>query len=337
MFEIAFPWALALLFLIPLIWFYDAKIKKYPAIAVPSVKPFLVPIRKRPDWVRICYYAGFALTVAALAGPRWGTERVVAKSQGIDMIFALDVSGSMETVDIPDGIDSRRELAGKLQKGELNTRLAVAKKELIKFAAGRPDDRIGLIVFGTDPYSVVPPTLDHAWLTGQMERLKAGMAGNSTGIAAPIASGIRRLKNSPAPRRVMVLFTDGRNNVNSVLSPEQTAELAGKHRIAVHTVGIGGGKMILHGGQVLKEIPENSFDEELLKQIASRSGGRYFHAADAEGMRHVMADIDKLEKTGFRQPKWMEYKEFGPKIALAALVLLMLGFAAENLWKLRIP
>ncbi len=340
MFELAYPWVLLLWLLLPGLWYFDRHFRKVPVIRVSGVRPFRIVGRRKFDWVRTFYFLGLVLLIAALARSRFGDEKVVIRAKGIDIILALDLSGSMAAIDVPRNIRDAGTLTKKLASGEIGDRLTVAKKELIKFVQGRPNDRIGLIGFGPMACSFVPPTLDHGWLIAQLDRLKPGIIGDMTGIAAPIASGIRRLKDSPAPRRVMVLFTDGKNNVDNAVTPQQAAELGKTANVAIHTVGIGSGNAyaeVQAFGQHSFQPISGSFDEAMLKEIAAKSGGQYFHAADAEGMKRVMDEINTLETTNFEQPKYVEYRENGPALAVAALCFLMLAFLLEHTWKLRIP
>ncbi len=340
MFELAYPWALALFaMLLPLIWYY-ARFRKYPSITVPSATPFATVGRRRislPNW---CYFAAAAVLVVALARPRFGDEKVVIRSQGIDMILALDLSGSMATIDVPPDVRDTRTLQEGLTNGRIKNRLEVAKEELRKFVQGRPNDRIGLIGFAPMAYSIVPPTLDHGWLIGQLDRLQPGLIGDQTGLAAPLASGIHRLKNSAAPRRVLVLFTDGRNNVDNRLTPQQAAELGKESGVTIHTVGIGSDNAYIpvdtFVGRRFQPVADE-FDEEMLRTIAGNSGGQYFHANDADGMKRVMDEINQLETTSFEQPKFIEYREIAPDLALLAVALLACGFLAESTWKLQLP
>lgn len=339
MFEFAYPWVLLLFLLMPLWYWYDCR-KKSPVIAVGSVRPFRAAGRRKFNWIRLFYGIGLCLLILALARPRFGDEKVVIRAKGIDIILALDLSGSMAAIDVPKDITDSKTLVRKIQSGELGNRLTVACKELERFVNGRPNDRIGLIGFGPMAYSFVPPTLDHGWLTGQLERLKPGIIGDMTGIAAPLASGIHRLKNSPAPRRVIVLFTDGQNNVENAITPQQTAELGKAENVTIHTVGIGSNNAFVpvnQFGRTSFHPVADSFDEAMLKAIAANSGGQYFHAEDADGLRRVMDDINRLETTSFEQPKYVEYRENGPAFALAALAFLFLGFFLEHTWKLRVP
>ena len=140
---------------------------------------------------------------------------------------------------------------------------------------------------------------------------------------------------------MLVLFTDGRNNVEDRLTPEQTAELGRESGVTVHTVGIGSRHALYGGrdafGRTVYQPVANDFDEPALKAIAAASGGHYFHAADADGMARVMKEINQLETTSFEQPKRVEYREQGPRLALLALALILLGWGLGRTWKLRLP
>ncbi len=338
MISFAYPWVLTLLVLIPLLYLYLLRFKRRPTVTVPSLRIFsrLGGRRYRLPTAEYFYLAAALVLIVALARPRLGDERVLIRAQGIDLILALDLSGSMAAIDVPRNITTVRELERGLTDGRVKDRLGVAKEELQKFVEGRPNDRIGLIGFGPLAYNVAPPTLDHAWLLAQLERLEPGIIGDATGIAAPLASGIHRLKSSPAPRRVLVLFTDGKNNVDNRITPQQVAELAKATDVIIHTVGVGSDNAVV--AQNGRFYPTgDSFDEPLLREIAAKSGGTYFHAADAEGMHRVMQEINQLEKTTFEQPKYVEYREYAPLLAVLTLGLLLLGLVWESTLGLRLP
>ena len=240
MMEFAYPWVLLLLLLVPLLFAYELFWKKRPSLVVSTVRPFgAVVAKRRPTFRLVAMMLGLAVLIVALARPRYGDEKVLIRSQGIDIVLALDMSGSMEAYDVPRNINDARTLIAAVKNKEVENRIEVAKKEIRRFIEQRPNDRIGLIGFADQAYSFAPPTLDHAWLLAHLEQLEPGMIGQQTGIAAPLASGVNRLKKSDAPRRVLVLFTDGRNNVDNRLTPEQAAALGKEFDVVIHTVGIG--------------------------------------------------------------------------------------------------
>ncbi len=338
MMTFAYPWALFLFAVILLAYFYLLYWKKRPSFQVPSTLEFAkVGAKKRKIPLAECLYliAG-ALLVVAIARPRQGEDKVMVRSQGIDIILAIDLSGSMSAIDVPSGITTAGELRDAIQKGTVKNRLETAKDQLKKFVDGRPNDRIGLIGFGPMAYNAAPPTLDHSWLIFNLDQFKPGILGDATGIAAPLASGVHRLKSSAAPRRVIVLFTDGKNNIDNRITPEQVAELAKEANVIIHTVGIGSANAVMEENGRFYPMPDN-FDEPLLRKIAEVSGGSYFQAADTDGFAKVMQEINQLEKTSFEQPKYIEYREFAPLFAGLALLFLLLGFIYDHTRGLSLP
>lgn len=341
----AYPWMLAGIVPALLIWYYWAYRKAQPGVKIPDAGYAGAGSDRRqrlvPRLPALLYGLALLILVGALARPRIGDEKLLVRSQGIDMIMVLDLSGSMRAVDVPRYITTEKALSDALASGKLKNRLEEAKTELAKFIAERPNDRIGLIGFAEYGFNLAPPTLDHDWLIQSLDQLKPGIIGDSTGIASPVASAIRRLAESPAPRRVLVLFTDGSNNVAHRLTPLQTAELAKEKNVVIYTVGIGSGNAFIPQEDMfgrMQYMPyRDEFDEKLLKEMAAKADGRYFHAADAEGMSEVMNEINRLEKTNFEQPKYVEYREFAPALAGIAVVLLLLGLLCENTRDLVLP
>ena len=338
MFEFAMPWALAGVLLLPLLWYYLARIKKNPSVVIPSTAVFKRAAGKRralgaANWL---YLGACLLLIAALARPRSGDEKLIVRSKGIDIVLALDMSDSMRAIDVPEHITSSEAFTAGLNNGTLRNRLETAKEEIRKFILARPNDRIGLIGFADLAYSFSPPTLDHSWLLERLKSLEPGQLGSATGIASAISSGTRRLKNSDAPRRVLVLFTDGANTVENRLTPEQSANVAKEFNCIVHTVGIGSGNAYIQTGYGFQKA-QADFDKKLLDSIAGITGGTCFLAADGEGMKKVMQEINALEKTNIEQPRYTEYKEYAPWLGAAAALLLLCGFAWENIFRVRLP
>ena len=341
MFEFASAWVLFFLLLLPLFYMLERFWRKRPSVVVSQTAPFAAAGRKRfnptfPEWCRLL---AAALLIVALARPRTGDEKVIVRAQGIDIVLALDMSGSMRAYDVPQNITDGRKLLSAIERKEIRNRIDVAKEEIRRFIEQRPNDRIGLLGFADLAYSFAPPTLDHTWLLTQLDRLEPGMIGDATGIAAPIGSAVSRLKNSAAPRRVLVLFTDGTNTAVNRLTPEQAAKLAKDFNIIIHTVGIGSSNAyVLDTTFGSRFIPAgDNFDEKLLRSIAAITGGSCFKANDAKALRNVMQEISKLEKTTVEQPRYVEYREYAPTMALVIAALLLLSFIADNTWKMRLP
>jgi Ca-activated chloride channel family protein len=344
MFSFAYPWLLLLFLpfagLLVYIWR-----RPLPTLKISTIRSFKASggSRLRPAVIvpRIIFSLALAVLILALARPRYGDEKVIMRALGIDIMLALDVSGSMEVIDVPSDIKSHNELINSIKSGKVSRRIDVAKEEIGKFIDKRLNDRIGLIAFADLPYNVSPPTLDHAWLIQNMKRLEPGSIGNRTGIAGPVASAVQRLKDSESKRRVIVLFTDGSNNVEARLTPRQAAELAAQFDVVVYTVGIGSNSAyILQRDNFFGDrfVPiRDDFDEALLKDMAKISGGKYYHASDAEGLEKAMEEINKLEKTSIEQPRHIEYSEFGPQLAIAALILLLTGILLDRTIFLKVP
>lgn len=190
------------------------------------------------------------------------------------------------------------------------------------------------------PYMACPPTLDHAWLIANLDNLDAGVIGDMTNIAGPMASAVQRLKDSEAKRKIIVLFTDGSNNVDAKVTPRQAAKLANTFDITVYTVGIGSGFSVIpqetFAGRTFVPV-QNDFDEPLLKDIASTSRGKYYRAEDSESMAAAMKEIDALEKTSFEQQTIVNWRELAPGFIVGALFCMLLAFLLENSVMKRIP
>lgn len=339
MFDFQYPWMFLTLTVIPFMaWFF--MVRRRPSVVIPTVAPARRIARKRRLTLpEICVLLALLLLSVALARPRRALGSEVIRAQGLDIVVAIDLSGSMQAIDRPRDMNNDRFISA-LNSGKMPNRLAVAKQEIRRFIESRPNDRIGLIGFADLAYSFVPPTLDHALLLERLDSLELGEIGEQTGIASPIGTAVARLKNSTAPRRIMLLFTDGANTARNQLTPQRAAELAKQFNVIIHTVGIGGNDAFAIVPTVAgaRLVPmEGSYDSELLHQLAKITGGTAFHAADKAGMEQVMKEINALEKTNITQPRPVHYREFAPWTALAALAVLLFGLIAEYSWKMRLP
>ncbi len=336
------PWNLTIIILFLILFIYVYK-RRLPTLKIPWIKPFAVKSKKRSKRIYFIpiylYFLAFIFFIIALARPQMGMEELKQRADGIDIILALDLSGSMKAIDIPRNA-TQHSVSSDLRTGKIGERITIAKNEIRKFILKRSNDRIGLIVFAPLPYVACPPTLDHSWLLAHLDNVDAGVIGDATGIAAPLASAVSRLKDSDSKRRVVVLFTDGSNNVDARISPQQAAKIAKTFDIIIYTVGIGSNNAyVLHDGPFGSQfVPlKGQFDEGLLKKIAKTTGGKYYKAADSVGLQKVMGQIDKLEKTSIETPKFIDYREIGPLLAMIGLGILLLGFILENTLFIRIP
>ena len=342
-FHLQFPWALVLLIpLALLIWRQLAK--REPALQIPSLAQIPAGKLKRLSPARIIPAAFYAvagmLMIIALAGPRFDAGEIRQKSEGIDIMIAIDLSDSMSAYDPAKNLRTDSEIRRAHEAGETLRRLDTCKEEIKQFIKARPNDRIGLIAFADLPYALCPPTLDHAWLLKQIDALELHTIGEGTGLAAPIISVVDRTKDSDAERKVMVLFTDGSNTVQNKVTPEQAAKIANDYKLTVHTVGIGSRRSYIEQrgffGKQLMAYP-NAFDEALLKKIAETTGGNYYAADDREAMRAALDAIDKLEKTPEELPRIALYDEKADDFAGYALAALLIGFLLSRSVFLRFP
>jgi Ca-activated chloride channel family protein len=265
-------------------------------------------------------FAALALVLAsvALARPQQGTLRQDVTTRGVDIVVALDVSGSMAAEDF-----------------QPRNRLEVAKDVVTEFVKRRRSDRIGLVVFAGKSLTQSPPTTDAAVLLRQLEAVRLEMLPDGTAIGSGLATSLARLRRSNATSRVIVLVTDGANNAGEI-DPATAADLAKALEVRVYPILVGrGGKVPIpmpvqdpFTGQVTKRTMsvEVEVDEGLLARIAERTGGEFFRAADPESLRTIFARIDRLEKSEIKLAAYRRYRElFSPVLAGAAALLAAAG------------
>ncbi len=265
---------------------------------------------------------GLLLFVIGLARPQLVDRQRVVEREGIDIMLVLDTSGSMEAEDFTLG-------------GRTASRLTVAKEVVAQFIQGRPDDRIGLVVFGEEAFTQVPLTLDHNALIDFLRQVEIGMAGNKqTAIGDAIAVGGRRLKELASESRVMILLTDGRNNAGMV-EPLSAAEASRSLGIRIHTIGVGSkgrrGLLGLFAGR------SNDLDEQTLRTIAETTDAQYFRATDTRGLQQVYATIDQLEKTTAEAKEFVHRDEVYKPWVWSGLCLMLLHLLLGETVLRRLP
>lgn len=252
-----------------------------------------------------------AFILAALARPQSTSTDENIKTYGVDMVLSMDVSSSMLAQDFkPDRLEAAKEVASK-------------------FIENRPNDRMGLVIFGGESFTQVPITTDHKIVQGQLAKIKNGFIADGTAIGMGIGTAVNRLKDSPAKSKVIILMTDGVNN-SGLIDPITAAETAIQYNVKVYAIGIG-----TQGEAYMPAylLPDGSFeydympveiDEELLKEIASSTGGKYYRATDRKSLEAIYAEIDALEKTEIESSQTIRVKElFYPFAGLAILFLFM--------------
>jgi Ca-activated chloride channel family protein len=262
--------------------------------------------------------AGLLLMVLALARPRVAHKEVVVESQGLDILVAIDTSGSMRQEDMPTG----RGLASRLE---------TAKAVAGQFIRGRPYDRVGVVVFGEEAFTHVPLTLDHDTLISVLDTVDIGIAGSrGTAVGTAIAVCAKRMKALEAPERIVVLLTDGRSNAGR-LAPEEAAQAAKALGIRVYTIGVGG------GGGALADWMGDGIDEPMMKEVAAITGAQYFRASSMRGLQAVYSRIDELEKSPAKVKEFVDYEELYDRFLVPGMVLLGLSTVLGATWLRRAP
>lgn len=254
----------------------------------------------------------FVLLVVALARPRTSQESTKTKAtEGIDIMMAVDVSTSMKAEDLrPNRLEATKEVASS-------------------FVKKQPNDRIGLVVYAGESYTQTPLTSDHKIVLNSLKDLKFGLIEDLTAIGMGLATSVSRLKDSKAKSKVIILLTDGDNNTGEI-DPITAAKLAAQFNIRCYTIGVGTKgnarypvKNPFFGTTQYQMIPV-TIDEDLLKEIAELTGGRYFRATDNKKLEQIYKEIGELETTKLQELKFYTYDEKFTTFALWALGLFML-------------
>ena len=253
--------------------------------------------------------SALCLIIIAIARPRSSSQVEKVDTEGIDIMFAMDVSTSMLARDFePD-------------------RLSAAKDIAIEFIAQRPSDRMGIVVFAGESYTQCPLTTDRATLINLMKDVQTDLIEDGTAIGNGLATAVARLKDSDAKSRVVILLTDGVNNMGEI-DPGMATEIAKTYGIRVYTIGVGANGTAPYPVQTpwgieLRNLPVE-IDEALLKNIAEGTGGRYFRATDNTKLSEIYAEIGQMEKTRTTVDSFPVYKDLFKNYALAALACLLL-------------
>lgn len=330
-FQFYSPYYLLLWLLVMPLFLFDVRKLRFLQFPASSVQVFSktkkgirAPLEFVPPLLR---FIAMTLLVVAIARPQWGNKFTEIDSEGIDMILALDASGSMVAEDFQ--LD-----------GQPNNRLEVVKSVVSNFIDGRHYDRIGMVVFGTQAYTQCPLTLDYGVLKNYLEMLEIGIAGDNTAIGNAIATGVKRLQKSKAKSRVLVLLTDGENTAGEI-SPLKAAELAGEAGIKIYTIAVGKNGMVpvpvkTYFG-VRRVMQEVSIDEGLLRQIASETGGEFFQATDTDALKKIYETIDKLEKTEVKVNQFTEFQEMYLTFLIPAVFLFLAAWVLQKTVFMRIP
>ena len=268
-----------------------------------------------------------SLLVLSLARPQEGYKSTEILSVGVDIMLALDTSGSMQALDFIK--DEKRD-----------TRLAMVKDVVSQFIDNRPNDRMGMVVFGSEAYTQCPLTLDQGILKSFLSKLDIGMAGDSTAIASAIGIAVKRLKDLESKSKLIILLTDGQNNAGS-LPPLQAAQTAKAFGIKIHTIAVGThGKAPFLVNSIFGQryvYQQVDIDEDTLKKISDLTGGQYFRATDLESLKTIYKQIDEMEKSEVKVIDHSEYTELFHYFLIPGLLILLLEILLSNTVLRRIP
>lgn len=313
-----------LLLIIPaIIAWYIWKNKTYTAeLKVSSLNGFDGVKKSLKQYFRhssiVLRLLALALLIVVLARPQSRSSWKDVKTEGIDILMSLDISGSM------------------LAKDFKPNRLEAAKEVAVDFIDSRPNDRIGLVIFSGESFTQCPLTTDHAVIKNLFSDIQTGMVKDGTAIGNGLATAVSRVKDSKAKSKVVILLTDGVNNQGSV-APLTAAEIAKAFGVRVYTIGVG------TMGKALAPVamyPDGSYqfgyvdvniDEKTLREISDMTGGKYFRATDNKKLKEIYKEIDRLEKTIFEEKNFTNKAEHFLPFAISAAVFLLIEFLLKNI------
>ena len=318
MLEWVWPWMTVLL---PLPWLLRALLRPAVGLSHAIRVPFFeeigalsaegAPLARWPQATALLAAAAWLALLLAAARPMWIGEPIALPVTGRDLMLAIDISGSMREEDMLVG-------------NAYHPRLDAVKTVVADFLEARRGDRVGLILFGERSYLQTPLTFDRQTVGIQLDEALAGFAGNATAIGDAIGLSIRTLRKRPAESRVLILLTDGANTAGS--DPSEAAGIAREAGIRIHTIGVGADRKLERGffGSVREVNPSRDLDEDLLREIADTTGGRFFRARDPEAMAAVYEEINQLEpvpeEKTFRPQKSLFHWPLAIALGLALLI-----------------
>ena len=273
-------------------------------------------------------YGALCLIILALARPQWGTREISIRTEGINILLAVDLSESMAALDFKKG-------------GKIIDRLDAARGVIRDFIAKRTGDRIGLVVFGSEAYTQLPLTRDYDTISDMLGRLEIGAAGKSTAIGDAIGISLKRLEDIEGKSNIIILLTDGRSN-SGTITPEAAVEIATQKGVKIYTVGIGGEgrapfRVTVPGFGERYRYQQVDMDEDTLRNIAEKTAGLYFRAENIQGLEKIYETIDALEKTEAVVKVYDNYRDLYAYGLLPAFGLLGLWVLLVHTRFLRVP
>jgi Ca-activated chloride channel homolog len=320
-FEFANPEYLYLLAALPLLglWYWYRHRSDNPSLQVSSFEGFPALAGRLRIYFIVSLYVlrivAIGLLLVALARPQTTSSSQSVTIEGIDIVMSLDISGSMLAQDLkPDRLDAAKQVASE-------------------FINGRPNDRFGLVIFSGETFTQCPLTTDHTVLLNLFKDIHSGMIDDGTAIGDGLATAVNRLKESRAVSKVIILLTDGINNMGS-LDPLSAAEIAKMYGIRVYAIGVGTTGMAPYPVRtpfgIQYQQVEVKIDEELLHEVAAMTDGRYFRATTTGKLREIYQEIDQLERSKIDVTEFRKKKEEFFLFALIAFVLLVVENILKN-------
>jgi len=320
----AHPYFLLLLLLLPVLAWLKGKRGVPPAFVYSSVQLVRgmqnISRSRAGGFLMSLRWLVLALGIIALAQPRLSKSTTEIRASGIDIACALDLSGSMKTGDY-------------IVDGRQVSRIDIAKPVLAKFIEGRPNDRIGIVVFASQAFVATPLTLDHDFLLDDLSRLGIGtINSDATAIGDGLTTALNRIRDLKSKSKIIVLMTDGGNNSGRV-DPLTAADAAKALGVKIYTIGLGNREIVQQLGLPPSYLP----DEDTLQKIAEKTGGRYYRAESVQKLEQIYAEIDKLEKTDAVVNKYTQYKELFMWFVAGALALLLIELVLAQTAFRRLP
>ncbi|MBC8602813.1 VWA domain-containing protein [Parabacteroides acidifaciens] len=317
-----------LLLLIPMIGWYIYKLSKNQAsLQVSSTEVFDAPGASTwKVWLRhvpfVLRMAAIAVLIVILARPQSTNSWQNSSTEGIDIMLAMDISGSMRAQDLkPDRLEASKDVAAS-------------------FINGRPNDNIGLVVFAAESFTQCPLTTDHTVLLNLFKDVQPGIIQDGTAIGLGLANAVSRIKDSQAKSKVIILLTDGVNNQGEI-APVTAAEIAKTFGVRVYTIGVGTQGKAPYPWQTAFGVKyvdvDVEIDEPTLKQIAATTGGQYFRATDNASLKEIYSEIDKMEKTKISVQEYSKKQEEYKNWALLLFSLLLVEILLRNTLLRNIP
>ena len=318
------PWAFGLLLLLPVIyWFYNRAQKGKASFQISTIELFKPWAgRGKVQLVKLntlLLFVSLAFMIVALARPQTRDEKVKRTLDGLDIVIVLDISDSMLIEDMKP-----------------TNRLESAKETIANFIKQRTSDRIGIVIFAGEAFTLVPPTLDYQLISERIAQIKTAQTArikDGTAIGVATAAGAARLKDSQAKERVMIFLTDGENN-SGMIDPETGLEIAKGYGIKIYSIGIGksGPTRLpiysndMFGNKVKRYQPfESTVNDELLGLMASSTGGKYFRATREDSLSGVFNEINNLETTKIEDQKYVRYNEFFYLFLIWGIILFLVN------------